>query len=453
MYTLFFMLMALLLLVALMIEHVVLSSPGVLITLSFVIISVCCPQGLNSWNTVELKWDSTGIIILGLVTFLATGYLVRAYMGSVHRDKKVRKPRFSIDSLATIDETSVNVVIITTLLASCFYYIDVSRHLVQYGYSVADFSALSFGYHDLGLSYGIAARSQRGTLCYIFCYCAGLLLAFLFISRLYDEKMTKKHAVKLVFAFAISLLLLAITGLRTYIGHIVISIIIGTVLFRIVKTGRKPKVFVVLVIVCVAFPLVANLFYLLLDVVGRMTNLHLDPVSYLTYYLGISIPNFQMYLDGSPRIFVGFDELFSAFHTTLYQLHLASQPGGNSSLDFLTGGSNVYTLFKPAYHDFGLPGVILYSSALACLFYGLYESFKYSHNLYAFSFYALISFMLVEAIRDDFIAYWFGLNIIYYMIILVLIIGIMFHRASNSERNSIQKRSFASANLVTRNNQ
>jgi oligosaccharide repeat unit polymerase len=444
--------MAFLLLITLMLEHAELSSPGVLMTLSFVIVSACCLQGLNSWNTVELKWDCIGIIILGLVTFLTTGYLIRAYIDSVHRSRKGREPLFSIDSLAAINETSVNVVIIITLLASSFYYIDVVRHLIQYGYSIGDFSSLSSGYHDLGFSYGIAARSQLGTLCYIYCYCAGLLLAFLFITRLYEKKLTKKNAFKLIIAFVISLLPLAITGLRTYIGHIVISIMIGTVLFGIVKTGRRPKVIVVAIIVCVAFPLVANLFYSLLEVVGRMTDLQLDPVSYLTYYLGISIPNFQMYLDGSPRIFVGFDELFSAFHTTLYQLHLASQPGGNSSLDFLAGGSNVYTLFKPAYHDFGLPGVILYSSLLACLFYGLYESFKYSHDLYTFSFYSLISFMLVESIRDDFVAYWFGLNILYYIIVLALIIGILFHKTGSSERRPIQRHTHSSAGHVARNN-
>ena len=60
--------------------------------------------------------------------------------------------------------------------------------------------------------------------------------------------------------------------------------------------------------------------------------------------------------------------------------------------------------------------------------------------------------MLVESIRDDFIAYWFGLNIIYYMVILAMIIGILFHRATNPKKGLIQKRSFASVNLVTRNN-
>lgn len=431
--------MTLLLLVVLTIEHAELSSPGVLITLSFVVLSICCLQGLNSWNTVELKWDCIGIILLGLVTFVATGCLVRSYMGSVYGRKRSKKPRISIEALATIDEASVNLIVVITIIASFFYYFDVRRHLIRYGYNVSNFSALSSGYHDLGFSYGIAARSQLGTLCYIYCYCSGLLLAFLYLVQLYSKKLNKKRSFKIITAFVVSLFPLAITGLRTYIGHLIISVIVGGVLFYLVKTGKRPKIFVILVIFCLAFPLFANIFYLLLNVVGRMTDLQLDPVSYLTYYLGISIPNLQMYLNGNPRIFVGFDELFSAFHTTLYHLHLASQPGGNSSLDFLTGGSNVYTLFKPAYHDFGLPGVVLYSFVLACLFYSIYESFKYSHSLYTFTFYSLISFMLVESIRDDFIAYWFGFNIVYYIIIIAIIIGILFHGIPNSEQRLVKQ--------------
>ncbi len=406
------------LIVSLLLNKKEIASPSVLFSGSFLLVSIFAVIGKASWNKTELSVQAFAYLATGIITFVAISCLIR---GCYERRLEFKSSLMGIQRNKSLDNwdfdlNRLNTLLVFVAFSSAFYCFDVVRHLKSYGYPVSSFSEIASGYHELGFSFGIAARSQVGTYCYIFSYCAALVFALIsFLPKAQNIRF------KCLVGVLLGVPPLAITGLRTYVGHLLISIIVMKAVLDTNKGAKEISLLKLVLVIMMGIPVLATVFDALLDVVGRSTDLELNSVDYLGYYIGVGIPGFSSYLAHGLPSMVGIDELFSAFHKNLYQFGLAQTPGSNSSLVFLEGASNVYTVFKTPYHDFGFLGIVVYSAFLAFVFTWLYESAKTPGKKYSLLFYSLLSFILIESVRDDFLSYWFGLNLLYYAVALISI--------------------------------
>jgi hypothetical protein len=84
------------------------------------------------------------------------------------------------------------------------------------------------------------------------------------------------------------------------------------------------------------------------------------------------------------------------------------------------GVTNIYTFVRPALHDFGFGGLVLYMISLGALFQVLYRKALTPRSSASFVVYSYLSYILVESMRDDFFSYWLGLEGLVTLFLLLL---------------------------------
>lgn len=198
--------------------------------------------------------------------------------------------------------------------------------------------------------------------------------------------------------------------------------------FKYIKKG--------LLILC--FSLTGFYFLKYLIRLGNSVNSIID---YISYYIGGSIQNFNLYIQNPPvntKMIIG-QETFTGLYSTLQKFGIVDVSNvylTNTNLEFRTSNGmtigNVYGAIRRYYNDFGIIGVFLLQF-ICSLFYNIfYSKLKRINNEKKFRwqmfFYSYLLYHIYEiAIDDCFFKNYISFNMFTSFLVLYIVYWIMVH--------------------------
>ena len=154
--------------------------------------------------------------------------------------------------------------------------------------------------------------------------------------------------------------------------------------------------------------------------VGRKTDSNM--IDYISFYWGCGIPSLELKLQSGIAEHAFGQNVFYGIHTLLYKLKITDQLEGyaNDWAAFGVFRSNVYTAWYRYYADFGMIGVVFFSSVYGYAATWLHQKAKYSDSLFILCILCTWSYSIFDLNRDDYLfGQFLGTNPI---IVLVLIL-------------------------------
>ena len=193
------------------------------------------------------------------------------------------------------------------------------------------------------------------------------------------------------------------------------------------EIGKKYiKKFIVFAIIIVAG------FYLMLPLSGRNTNTNI--ISYMSFYLGTSIPSLDIYLENEvPESNFFGEETLRGIQTVLFKLKLSDyiQPVSKEWITFEDENnqplkSNIFTSGKRYYHDFGWIGIVVCQLIFSFTFSILYLIAMKNKKAIPIIFISMYYFIILDQVRDElFFADFVHINTIFKFIMLYIIFNIL----------------------------
>lgn len=414
------------LLVLLKIYNKEILSPSIVYTFSMIMCLFCSIVGLINWNNVStLKFTTIAIIICSVVFFSLGEYISRKIL-------KVNNIKYKPQKISQIEWWKIILQIIFITITIIFMYFEVKRIAKIAGYTDGGFFTMISYFRNLSILYttelletgqGInIIVSQMRKICEVICF---INIYFLVNNIFYKNLKNKKnlgYLLILVMCLGLSLL----TGGRMQIIIYVIAIVfVALVLLlskykicQIIKEHSK-KIIILFVVVIIGF-------YAMLPLTGRKNNV--DIVSYMSFYLGTSIPSLDIYLDNSTKPESFGEETLRGFQTVLYKI------GVNKKISPITTqwihfdvdetnsmSSNIFTSGKRYYHDFGYLGVAICQMIFGFSISFLYYFMKKKSSVIILIFLSMNFYMVIDQIRDDlFYSNFMHINSIFYFCVLVV---------------------------------
>lgn len=414
-------------------------SPHIIYTLSMLVCSFCALIGLLFWNDVaELNIITILIIIISVFSFAIGCFSCTYFFNNkkIHiRLSKSKKRVFSKflgiknNQIYDFNNKYIFLEMIFVIITLVLMFIEVRRIAYMAGYDGTGFGNMINKFRELSILYttelvengrGVnIVVSQMRKICDVIC----VFNIFLVVRVIKDKiKFNYKFYLYLLIifmCFALSLF----TGGRMQLFIYLLSFIFmisfykygGKNILGFIKSNYK-KIGIVCLIAIVGF-------YILLPLSGRNTKTNI--VSYMSFYLGTSIPSLDKYNNmkrESPKYFG--EETLRGLYNVLYKFNITKNvtPISKEWVTFNDENnnnlsSNIFTSAKRYYHDFGIIGVIICQMIFGFVFMFIYIIAKNSN--FALVFYSMYFYMCVDQIRDElFFADFIHINMVFKFAVL-----------------------------------
>lgn len=385
-------------------------SPPVALTAIFALCAASTLYNYNRWNMNEFHLNTCLLIIWGVVVFLAVSWLIYHWL----------KPRFSValwpvrgaeDGAVSMDRVKLLLVVVADLIVLYFFFRQVVRIAEAGGYTSGEgyqklmsvFRA-TYSYNTLSAEEGLPFWiNQALKLMTAFAYA----YLYLFVNNFMQHGFRWKDLWLMtpVALYAVQSLMSA--GRLNLLRLAAAALMMAYFLWHRRHGWRRMNSARVLLICAAAFAAVMVLFFLLKDVVGRVTDK--DFLYYTTVFTGGPIRLFDLYLKDpvAPSAVFG-KETFWSLHQFLAKYGIAGEAYiRHLEFRYVNGYNvgNVYTAFRRYYQDFGFIGLTVFQALNALLFSGFYVALKSKHRGrladVALFFYSFIAYALFILPIDD----------------------------------------------------
>lgn len=387
------------------------ASPGIIVTFCIALIVGMSILGLGRWNSVvlDLQDETVGAILVGCAAFLVGCLFVNLIFDSRGASRAANQPP------ATWLPKTDRLIVLAFVggLGTVAWYLLVGRNIGTLN-PVSLSTALKNGAGDVESTIATGFRCLTYAICALACALAGLGAA-----------QREKRVLLLASVVGLcSVVPSAVSAIRTNVLHLIVGLFVAfSIGCGICGRSRRVK-FRSLIIAVFAVYLLVQLFYLAVQLSGRSAYYD-SPLDYIEFYLAGSIPA----LDGFIRSYIapsGISETFSGLQDLAQRFGFIDAVSLKASNHWAVvnysydGVTNIYTFVRPALHDFGFGGLVLYMISLGALFQLLYRKALAPRSSASFVVYSYLSYILVESMRDDFFSYWLGLEGLVTLFLLLL---------------------------------
>lgn len=413
------------------------AAPSVIVSFCLALVSAMSILGRGRWNSVvlDLQGGTVGAIFVGCAAFIV-GCLFVNLVFDGRRASQTEVISFERSSLSTDKLIALALI---GIAGTALWYLIVGRNLGTFN-PVTLSTALKNGSGDVEPTIATGFRCLTYASCALGCAVAGLAVA-----------RSEKHIVLLASAVALcSVVPSAVSAIRTNVLHLVVGALVAFSMgCKICGRGSGLK-FKKLLLVFFGVYVLVQLFYLAVQFSGR-SSYYDSPLDYIEFYLAGSVPALDGFIRsiGAPT---GISETFSGLQDLAHRFGFIDTVSLKASNHWAVvnysydGVTNIFTFIRPALHDFGFGGLVLYMIALGIFFQLLYRKAVDRGSIVSFVVYSYLSYILVESMRDDFFSYWFGLEGLVTLFLLLLFNSWVF---AGGEKELYERRENAS--ITTRN--
>ena len=396
----------------------------------YLLSAICCLYNATTWG-VDLHPKTIFILFLGMVAFMCGCYLGK------RTGKKSAITVGARNNLLDVIQRGdgkwkLIIVIIFDICMIFLLYRDIVRiasaNMVSWGNLFYNFRS-NLGNDNLDVGYSIVVNlGLRITkpLAYIY--------AAIFAERVVSSGNKNSIISKAIYLLPVIIYAFQVIlqGYRIQLVAVIIALIFDLFFFSQIVYEWKARInFKIAVRVCIFFILVCIGFYYVKFFIGKLQESN-GVIAYVTNYFGGSLQLFDMYLENpSPKGYETFAALvdslkefglFDGIETVVQHEHRSASTG------IYIG--NVYTGFRNYYNDYGIIGVLFFSTLYGYIFSKWYRTLKmkkvWKCNA-VFSF-LLYSYFLYTVVFHFFTDYFFALMgvgwcvniLIFYMIAIFI---------------------------------
>lgn len=342
-------------------------SPGVIVSLVFMICSYIALYAGNEIN-LDLSYKSYYLLVLGVGTIVAVNVLVKFYYS-------LRGRRFSRYLNASIEKIYVKNKLFLITFSSIIFFVSVASILqMALSFGGAGLSSIIYLYRLNVLSGSESLPSIVSNLITIN-YAIGYCASYILINNLFvDGKVDKGMILLILYPSLVGLL----SGSRGDIIHYAIFLLV-LYYYNYLISKRRMHIDTKLVRkVLVSFAAIFLFFYLIKFVIGRQDEL--GYIEYIGGHLCFPLKLFDMFVNEGRSISgiwgeETFTNLISRF---LINTDQVLRYNSYASFVYIDGKSfgNVYTAFKAYYSDFGEFGVFVVPCLISLVTSVLYCRFR-----------------------------------------------------------------------------
>lgn len=423
-------------------------SPPTIICAMFLPAILATIYNKDRWGVV-LHWNTYCVITGGLSLFvmisIAARYIYKKML------KKVGNTSLKGESsYLKIENWKVNVLFVYVNIISIVYLYYVRKNVgIYYGNNLGWTETMSrFRYLS---SYGNGNVNIPGIINqgYQFVTFIGIFVVYILLHNYIVCGIIQRNLLVLVIFSAVGSLL--DSGRLNIIIYVVVVITLYDA-FRERYKGKGVKVsFKFLSRAMTGFIVFCGVFVLLKKVAGRMDDR--DPFYYITYYLGQSIRNLDIYLQKSwskPKLWG--KETFYGWNHLLYLMTGKDKYNYIVHKEFLyykgISTGNVYTMFRAFIHDFGYGGLIILTSLFAFIISVWYLRIKFRGKTRRYDacdrsliYYSYLMFTVYTAFFADYFFYrivsFFWIKFLLSVFLLeIFLIRLKFMKGMRYESNS-----------------
>lgn len=416
-------------------------SPSFITCTSFFVSILCACIGLLDWNyDKDLSLQTIAIFLLGLASFVLGGFAVKL----LENDKTKKITSKNSLKLTHIPRSVLFILLFFIIITSILLFFEIKKYCLAYGFKSESFTKLLSFYRSKTGLFNASAYNSSIQINFIIKQMqkasnAINIITFVYgINLFFNNKLKKIKNNNIIDYILIGLIIIfglfqtiMFNGGRSIIFHFALAYL-GLFAFYYIHIFEFiiNKKIITSGIAVVLFLIVS--FYLLLPLVGRNTK-H-NPITYISFSLGTSIPSLDLYLEtiNDKSEYFG-EETFSGIYYTLNKLGLIyySKAQSHEWYAFAEDGSlssNTFTSFRSYYKDFGIFGLIILQMIFGFFIHFLYTIIKNNKWEFLIIVFFYYFYILFEQVRDEqfyslinisTIANVFLLALVYYSLIFI----------------------------------
>lgn len=383
-------------------------SPSVVVCAVFFISSLCSAYNYKYWG-FKIHENTYLTIVYGLLLFSVVSFLTEIIL----HECKIKSNIKPVNELKIINISRIKIYIFIGLcvLFSMWYAFEIIRVARRYGF-VSSLSDITGIYRSVS-SYGfLSVEDDINFMCkqlYKFVPAMSYVTLYVFFNNSIVMGKFKDNIIFLIPSIVYFLFSL-ISGGRYQIIRVVSAAIFMYYILYMKNSNWRSNIRLSFIFKCMCVLLCFCVFFVLTrELVGRKADK--DPVYYITFYAGGSIPLFDSFLQYPPtkstiwgketfysiNSFIGrYFDIPELQYITHHEFRLA--PTGKSM-------GNVYTVFRRMIYDFGYVGMTILYSVCAFIYTFLYNKIKFKRinpNIdLGIIFYSYISFGLTMQFYEE----------------------------------------------------
>lgn len=353
-------------------------SPVSLFTLMFFFSTVFAYYSKNIWGFILTK-DTFVILIIGILTFLVTSFLVQGWY--------LKKRKYRICNLSVYNPTPVkiNVTYTRALLLACIFILLGVIYIFLVAKTVGGFSSLS----SLAASYRriITTNSGQlpfvGRLALIVMRAMSTTIVCIIINNFFSHSLKENHGWILGFCVIGYVLLTLFSGERTSTLRVLGMLVLCFSIYW-QRSNQYRRLISIRYIIMATFGAISALygFSAIRYFVGRSSQLNI--LDYIALYAGGPIYNFNRFIEGFSAPTGKGTNTFVGLLNNLARLGIGEGKSIHRDVVVIESRGlylgNVYTCFYDYYLDFGIIGMILLVILYAFIINRLYFRAKYTYN-------------------------------------------------------------------------
>lgn len=355
-----------LLLIMLIITYIIFDdifSPSFLMVGGYIIATFCALFNVKRWNT-KVSGFALVLIIIGILSFIWVEFIVSRSFKTKENDRGKKLAEQLTSYCICLKWWKIVVAVIICLLATIYVYHEISSMGV--GNTLEN---IAFRYKNRGKEEQLSFVSKsliRITKAFAFS------CSFVFIYCIICKRKTFYEKIMLIMPGFFWVFQSLMTGSRIKIIMFLVGISFYFFILSLYIKGERWKVDIkkIVKIILVAFCFM-YLFYSAKELVGRSQEYNF--IDYILTYLGGSIDLFSQYIHNPLNYRESIETLsglvdnlqryFGLFNNITIHTALEHRRAINGTLI-----GNTYTGFRNYYNDFGVVGIILFSSMLSYIF-------------------------------------------------------------------------------------
>ena len=347
-------------------------SPSVIMCIVFMISTMFALLNINQWDYLNTGYSmqAAEIISIGLLSFSLGELVFRVCNKTMYKRNYLKKNNLSINSI-TVSNRILIVFIFFNIVISLLYYREISK--IVGGQGLEAFRIYrNYGIDKLAGKEGESINFFINQLTNVM-VASGYIFLYVFINNIVYHNKNIINNIFLLLNIMLSTLPSIMSAGRTQILMYSSAALIYYYILWNQKYYWKKNLSAKFIKIGSIFLFIAvPAFYFSLKILGRKTKLGL--FDYISDYIGSSIFLFGRYVEFPIRTKSFGEESLVGIKKILSILGFGSQ-STSYNLEFRYTGkaqSNVYTFFRPLFHDFGLVGMCLLTMMIALIFSYLY---------------------------------------------------------------------------------
>lgn len=354
-------------------------SPPVVVCAVFFISALCSVYNYKYWG-FTIHENTYLTIIYGLVLFGAVSFFTEIAYKNCHRNPKL--PSNKKLMIISVSKSKIFIFIGLSVVFSLWYAFEIIKIAKRYGY-VSSLSDITSIYRSVS-SYGVlSVENDINFICkqlYKFVPAMSYVSLYIFFNNIIASGKIKGQVIYLI-PCAVYLIFSLISAGRYQMIRILSAAIFMYYILNFKNSNGTASIGLKFILKCIlALIVFCGFFVISRELVGRKADK--DPIYYITFYAGGSIPLLDSFLQYPPiKSDIWGKETFYSINSFIgryfgvdrlqYITHheFRSSPTGMSM-------GNVYTVFRRMLYDFGYAGMTILYSFCSFFYTWVYNKIK-----------------------------------------------------------------------------